>query len=1243
MAFKIDELFYELDARTTGFEDKIARSQSTVGNFADFIRAKPMLALAALGAAMLAVAAAATKMAADVDKEMRRVQAAFPGATKEIAGLRKEIAQLSTETPRTQRELAAAAASIAEKGVSSVTEIAARLRATAQIADATGVSLDTVSDGIDNIGDAFRLTYPDAIKATQAIFGFAQGKVGIDEVFQTLARGGAILADLGVRAEDAGQAMVSLIDAGVPRRQAGTVLTTVLELTNRVKELKRGTDEQAQAGKIIEDTLSRGNIAAKGFLGALGELATGLEKNNIDTRELGIRTNTLTAIRRVAESATRDHRTESEKLADAQDRLAKAAQTNREEAGALSQMLVNQLNRSFIDLGNIILPKVLSLLTGVTEALRKLRGERNVLGDVATVAGDLPKAEALGRNSFRRGTRFETAEEKQAKKFYDSLEGLADRAKAEGSAGFAGIPKADIDKLIANLNTLTAKKPELVSGQAGEKYDLLGVALRQASAAAQAATDQEKADSEAARLAAEADAKKKRVDQLTREVRDAITNLQGAAAEQLTNATQTAIDDAIAQVRKFRTEVEQLERKAGRPLPELQGALRRAEAEPARIEAKERADAAREVANEVSRALGIQSTVMVQALDDFNAQVAKRNAEYAALGKAPLFEQAQLDHIREVRQALIDTTKAAEDTAQELLRIKVEETGSPRLNGRSSAAERTAAMARNASNAAVLQSRLANRQTELEALGGRDDDQAVVRRRGLLEEIATIQAEINRLTGANVDIENAANEATTRRIGLLEQQASAISQAVDLATQLAGAFGITSKNATGFLSVLGNITKGIGSIGPFMEKLKVFQAGTKDANGNPLVGIGGLIGAASPIIGGVVGAVGAIKGLLSDPKAEAARKETNEALNRLRSSLDKLNETYLQTVSTNDVRTAIADIERLLTGVTTNAFGGVSFGGNRVLSPGEGNGPGRRGNLRDIGKSLGQDFDSGGLERYFAKLDATYGTNLATFIQREDPYGLLEALKAVPEALRRELGELGRYANTAAGIIDRVNYQFDVLGKTDAAERFRAIIEALSTAGIDFGDFASTFATLNRPDATAEERQRAIDDALARLASGQGVNFGGLTPEELRALLKQGVGATGGGLQGTGGFNTDRSITEVTGGRLAALFSTGNIFAERTASATEGILAILGGRPGAGLPALLPPDVSRGGGWAFGSAGAGGGMTIESLVIQISGAVADTTTAQALGAAAGRGFIETVDRGLAKQLKVKRRSVGLTS
>ncbi len=595
----------------------------------------------------------------------------------------------------------------------------------------------------------------------------------------------------------------------------------------------------------------------------------------------------------------------------------------------------------------------------------------------------------------------------------------------------------------------------------------------------------------------------------------------------------------------------------------------------------------------------------VSAVDDLTNALADQVKAFQDLGAS----QTDIDKLKAIQQPMIDATSRSEELAKAIEDIQRDLALGFNLKQDLDKIQPLIDAAIGARNklhaAAPLDASGKPVATKAEALAQSDLDKLLAQEVELRERIRKLQLDAASKTESIRD--------KTQRL------AGDVADAANAAYVLAAAF----------LGVDSNITKALGALGELGSGIdQLIESGGKSVTG---------------WVQTIKGAFDLGKTLFGeDPAIAAARKETLAEMERLKMALLELKDAYLQNVSTDAVKKDIAAAEAALGKTVFGAQGTITFNGQIVLQPGEGGGPGRRGTLRDIGKTLGQDFDSGALLQYFKMLDAKYGTNLAGFVERQDPYGLLTAMRSIPDALKGELSRLGTFGNTAADVIKRVNFEFEALGKTNALDKFKATIKALKDAGIDLGEFGDSLAKLADPATTAEEAAKIVADIVARLTSGTGINFGGLTPEELKALLTQGADArrTDAGAAGTGGFNEVRTITEVTGSRIGAMLSTANIFAEMTANHT-GIIAELMSRASGALGPVLPPSIGFApGAPVFGSSGANSfsvSFSENSIQVNVSGATGD---AEATGTKIGKAVITEISKGLANDLAWKNRAVG---
>lgn len=155
----------------------------------------------------------------------------------------------------------------------------------------------------------------------------------------------------------------------------------------------------------------------------------------------------------------------------------------------------------------------------------------------------------------------------------------------------------------------------------------------------------------------------------------------------------------------------------------------------------------------------------------------------------------------------------------------------------------------------------------------------------------------------------------------------------------------------------------------------------------------------------------------------------------------------------------------------------------------------------------------------------------------------------------------------------------------------------------------------------APQNAEEILDFWNRLQAGDVSVLGDLSPNQLieflqlfEGLLDETAGAAG----ATTSFAVSRSITEVTGNRIAGILTTDVFWNKETALNTAGILDALGGTQGGLVP---PTSVPTG---------------IGDVTINVTGSTDPNATADAVADA----FIDMVDRGLGERSRDRGRSVG---
>jgi len=386
--------------------------------------------------------------------------------------------------------------------------------------------------------------------------------------------------------------------------------------------------------------------------------------------------------------------------------------------------------------------------------------------------------------------------------------------------------------------------------------------------------------------------------------------------------------------------------------------------------------------------------------------------------------------------------------------------------------------------------------------------------------------------------------------------------------------------------------------------------------------LGGL-GQANVALGIGAGLASILSGIFADkgPSPEEvarteALKANNEALERLNTHIDKLADVLVGAKGAGIFSAASKAIE---------AFGGTEFTGGVGWMQGR-----PKEVLEDTLKSLGFTLED------FTELAESMG--LTMDFSTESLAAFKEALDKINSSLMFE---------TFAGQMSMIQAELDMFDVTDPIKKLEMFRDALvKYANLPLSDLIKLRGfNLETEEGRAamskwvEETWAAIKAGTFDLSKlGPGVSLtdfmGWLSDFETMLDEKGGEEGT------TQAFQISRSITEVTGNRIAGILTTVSYWGERTALGVEALVASF--RP-AGVQAPTPSEMAsfmRGGlADRATETGAGGPQVITITVgdIIVQGAVDAGATARAVAAS----FVDEVDRALGDKLLGVRRARGL--
>ena len=456
----------------------------------------------------------------------------------------------------------------------------------------------------------------------------------------------------------------------------------------------------------------------------------------------------------------------------------------------------------------------------------------------------------------------------------------------------------------------------------------------------------------------------------------------------------------------------------------------------------------------------------------------------------------------------------------------------------------------------------------------------------------------------------------------LKAVAQAIDASVRGALQLGDAFGIVSTQTANVLSNIAQVAANIPGLLDAANRLGKIDLGDLSQVSNAAAGganFGAIASAALPVLGGIAALIGPALAGNAAANAETKRiqQQNTEALRKL---ADVIGEFSLSITG--------RDFSKGSLGTTTALgllqTGGISFD---VLSK-----------VSDVSHRL--DNAMSGLGVSMDDVRKLAG-ELGIALDERNVVAFADSLKKLQEAIQHT--ELTQFAESFQGQMEALQASFKLFDISDPIAQLKALLKVLSDPKTGAPAIAQALGGL---DLTTPEGRAAAETAIQQLFTAlQNGTFaatygnsalGGLTPEEflqqllqIKDLLDSGQAAAGD--TGTGGYNVDRTITEATGSHIAGLLTSANVFAARTADATELIASVL---RGTAPVAIQPPAISQG------AAGSGSGTIV--LNINIGALPAGMTTGQAtqLGQAIGDAAADSVNRKLGREYKARQLLAG---
>lgn len=1126
MAIKLEDLFYTLDMKTAGFIRGVDTASAKSKGFSDFMRVAIPAGAAAAGAALVALGAKASQMAANFEQGIAEVGTLVDTNVVNMGELREGVLDIFENVPvENVEDLTRGLYQMISAGVPAERAIA-DLSVAANAAVGGVTSVETAVDGLTTVMNAFAAEGLTSSRAADSFFTAVKlGKTTFEEISSGIGRVAGLAASLGVTLDDLLGNMVALTKGGLGTRQAFTGLQQILvNIAKPNEKLKKDFPELAEAFDLAR-------LKADGLSQFMIDLAGELQGNDAAAVSFFGSVEALNAAFSLASDGGEQITEIMNEFAVAQGAASEAANKMRETTQATFQQMQNKFAVLMIDLGTKILPLVNAELEGIIGLIDLLSGK---VGEIKadTAISNVEQLAGVLRGGLGDPRLVEDIERLRAALEMEDI----DTSQREAF-------QTDLERMERQLELQIQTAKDLREGiEDVIDTSIFGIGFPQL------ITDLTREQALAVEAGLEA---------LLRTGQQ--TDEQAQILQARLNELGAFIED-----QGFRPEVVAGAAAAAGAAPAAPGE------EPVELTAEqiERLNELREQAQELVDAASVDFVAKArQALEAFRADViaAGGDLEGEFSGAVRALEDAvasaelaaALDpQLQAVAQGLRDATtipelgEAGAILNNEIIPALEEEI---RLSGEGT--KRREAANKKLKDAQRLQKQLADQANTIRDEALRDEQQANEDRLRREQEIA--------------------DEIREQRQEMLLMVGS-IEAAVGGVIRLGQAFGLLSDDTAQLLNDVMDIGAGVGRIAA-----------------------GDIVGGGLQALGGVAGFVGGLFGGESE-ETKRIRRANTRAIEQLSKDFRKASQFLGATTGAEIGRLQALGDEILRIRGTMDSWGSTIRGMAQIMGLAQEN----MDELIEAGKQLGITFE-------------------------DETKPSFEEIIRVAQAL--EQVQFERFLESFTGSMELLMREFELFDIDDPIEKIRRILDLF----LEFTDLDEKFPGADRflrgIDLTSEEGRRELEKTLQELFQQFRAGtidpsvIGELTPQEfleqltaLEALLDEAnkaAEATSTG--GTTQFAVRRTITEVTGSRIAALLTTGVFFQEQTAENTARMVEMMGGQA---FEPIGPPVVGGGG-------GARGGVSITIEEINVGG-VGAPEEAREVGNEIGAGIAEEIDRAL---------------
>ena len=321
-------------------------------------------------AAVVGLGTAAVKTAADFGSGMSKV-AAISGATGEdLQALRDKAREMGSKTKFSASEAAEAMEYMAMAGWKT-TDMLGGIEGIMNLAAASGESLATTSDIVTDALTAFGLKADDAGHFSDVLAAASSNaNTNVSMMGETFKYAAPIAGALGFSVEDTAEAIGLMANAGIKGSQAGTSLRTIMNnLAGEVKICGSALGEVTIQTTNADGSMRDLSAILADCRGACSQLS---ESEQAAAAEALVGKNAMSGFLALMNAAPEDIDKLSSAIENCDGKSAEMAATMQDNLAGQLTILKSQLEELAISFGEILMPAIRSIVSGIQGFVDKL-------------------------------------------------------------------------------------------------------------------------------------------------------------------------------------------------------------------------------------------------------------------------------------------------------------------------------------------------------------------------------------------------------------------------------------------------------------------------------------------------------------------------------------------------------------------------------------------------------------------------------------------------------------------------------------------------------------------------------------------------------------------------------------------------------------------------------------------------------------------------------------------------------